>query len=119
MKATEGGLLNFNNLNAFAAIFKLSPRVNSRLRAFSRHSRRSFGRRASGVLTWTHAEDLVKVSADAHLLVELRGLGQVGAGFEVRHGEDVRSALAGSWKRTKKSCFYSFFTAPEHKTTIK
>lgn len=46
-------------------------------------------------LTWTHAEDLVKVGADAHLLVELRGLGQVGAGFEVRHGEDVGPSLAG------------------------
>lgn len=50
---------------------------------------------AGAALTWTHAEDLVKVGADAHLLVELRGLGQVGAGFEVRHGEDVGPSLAG------------------------
>lgn len=57
-----------------------------------------------GVLTWTHAEDLVKVSADAHLLVELGRLGQVGAGFKVRHGEDVGSTFAGSCEETE-TCF--------------
>lgn len=49
-----------------------------------------------GVLTRPHTEDLLKVPADAHLLVELGGLGQVGAGFEVGHGEDVCSAFTGS-----------------------
>lgn len=51
-----------------------------------------------GRLTWTHTEDLVKISTDAHLLVELGGLGQVGAGFEVGHCEDVCSTFTGSWK---------------------
>lgn len=55
-----------------------------------------------GGLTWAHAEDLVKVGADAHLLVELRGLSQVGAGFEVRHGEDVGPSLAGGCRWTTK-----------------
>lgn len=61
-----------------------------------------------GHLTWTHTEDLVEVSADAHLLVELRGLGQVGAGFEVRHGEDVGSSLTGSckWRSTRKGFYF-------------
>lgn len=58
-----------------------------------------------GGLTWAHAEDLVKVSADAHLLVELRGLSQVGAGFKVRHGEDVGPSLAGGCRWTIKE-FY-------------
>lgn len=49
-------------------------------------------------LTWAHTEDLVKVGTDAHLLVELRRLGQVGAGFEVGHCEDVRSSFTSSWK---------------------
>lgn len=53
-----------------------------------------------GGLTWTYAEHLVEVSADAHLLVELRGLGQVGAGLEVRHGEDVGPSLAGGCRWT-------------------
>lgn len=47
------------------------------------------------LLTWTHTEDLVKVSTDAHLLVQLWGLGQVGAGLEVGHGEDVGSTFTG------------------------
>ena len=42
-------------------------------------------------LTRTHAEHLVEICADAHLLVELGGLGQVGAGFEV---EDTVKTLA-------------------------
>ncbi len=49
--------------------------------------------------TWSDTEDFVKVSTDAHLLVELRGLGQVRAGFKVGDGEDVRSTLAGSWDK--------------------
>lgn len=53
-----------------------------------------------GVLTWTHTEDLVKVSADAHLFVELGRLGQISAGFEVRHSEDVRSTFTGGYKWT-------------------
>lgn len=49
-----------------------------------------------GILTWSHAEDLVKVSTDAHLLVELGRLGQVGAGFKVRHRKDICSTFTGS-----------------------
>ena len=45
--------------------------------------------------TWAHAEHLVEVSADAHLLVELGGLGQIGAGLEVGHREHVGATLAG------------------------
>lgn len=60
------------------------------------------GARGAG-LTWTHTEDLVEVGADAHLLVELGGLGQVGAGFKVRHGEDVCTPLTGSWKTEEDS----------------
>lgn len=56
-----------------------------------------------GGLTWTHTEDLLKVSTDAHLLVELGGLGQVGAGFKVRHCEDIGSPLTGSYKVEKDS----------------
>lgn len=56
-------------------------------------------------LTWAHAEDLVKVGTDAHLLVELRGLGQVGAGFEVRHGEDVGPSLAGGCRWARKALY--------------
>lgn len=61
-----------------------------------------------GGLTWAHAEDLVEVGADAHLLVELRRLGQVGAGFKVRHGEDVGPSLAGScrWTSLKNNTVY-------------
>lgn len=58
-----------------------------------------------GDLTWAHAEDLVKVGADAHLLVELRGLSQVGAGFKVRHGEDVGPSLAGGCRWTTSVLF--------------
>lgn len=54
----------------------------------------------AGGLTWAHAEDLVKVGTDAHLLVKLRGLGQVGAGLKVRHGEDVGPSLAGGCGQT-------------------
>lgn len=118
VKATEGGLLKFNNLNAFAAIFKLSSELIV-VYAVSRHSCCSFRRspwvngecvsgQSGGILTWTHTEDLVKVSADAHLLVELGGLCQVGAGFEVRHSEDICSTFAGSWKWTKKTFFFRF-----------
>ena len=56
-------------------------------------------------LTWPHTEDLVEVGTDAHLLVELGGLGQVGTGLEVRHGEDVGSTFTGSWERTKGTTF--------------
>lgn len=54
------------------------------------------------ILTWSHTEDFVKVSTDAHLLVELRRLSQVGAGFKVRHREDICSTFTGSckWKKT-------------------
>lgn len=52
-------------------------------------------------LTWTHTEDLLKVSTDAHLLVQLGRLGQIGTGFKVRHREDICSTFAGSWKGTK------------------
>lgn len=49
-----------------------------------------------GELTWPHTENFLKVGADAHLLVQLRGLGQIGTGLEVRHGEDICSTFAGS-----------------------
>lgn len=54
-----------------------------------------------GELTWSHTENFLKVSADAHLLVQLRRLGQVGAGFEVRHGEDICPTFTGSWQKTQ------------------
>lgn len=54
-----------------------------------------------GGLTRSHTEHFLKVGADAHLLVQLRRLGQVGAGFEVRHGEDICATFTGSWKRTQ------------------
>ena len=43
-----------------------------------------------------HGEDLAEVGGDGHLLVQLRGLGQIGGPFEVRHLEDVGAALAGA-----------------------
>lgn len=46
--------------------------------------------------TWSDTEDFVKVSTNAHLLVELRGLGQVRTGFEVGDGEDICATLTGS-----------------------
>lgn len=98
VKATEGDLLN--NLNAFGATLKPS----SELIGSTQRSSRSFPLRAwecvggqmGSSLTWAHTEDLLKVCANTHLLVELGRLGQVGAGFEVRHREDVRSAFTGS-----------------------
>lgn len=55
--------------------------------------------RWGSILTWTHTEDLLKISTDTHLLVKLRRLGQVGTGFKVRHSEDICSTFTGSWKR--------------------
>ncbi len=52
--------------------------------------------------TWSDTEDFVKVSTDAHLLVELRGLGQVCTGFKVGDGEDICSTLAGSCEKHKR-----------------
>lgn len=46
--------------------------------------------------TWSDTEDFVKVSTNAHLLVELRGLGQVRTGFEVGDSEDICATLTGS-----------------------
>lgn len=60
-------------------------------------------RQMRGQFTWTHTEDLLKVSADAHLLVQLGRLSQVGAGFKVRHREDIGSTFTGGWKRKKTS----------------
>lgn len=54
--------------------------------------------------TWAYTEDLVKVSTDAHLLVELGGLGQVGAGLEVGHSKHVGPALTGRWKGHTHTC---------------
>lgn len=103
--ATEGGL--FNSINGFGSIRRLlsqlmgSHSLHSAAACFSGAQVRQAKGQMVGGLTWTHTEDLVKVSADAHLLVELWGLGQVGAGFKVRHGEDVGPSLAGSCKWTR------------------
>lgn len=102
-----GCLLNFNNLKHIWSHFKRVISVN---RVYRFHytpavhfpilpvrtlpAHKVSDRRH--LLTWSDTEDLVKVSTDAHLLVELRGLGQVGTGFEIGNREDVRSTFAGS-----------------------
>ena len=51
------------------------------------------GRRGAEV-TRGNLKDAVKVGDNGHLLVELRGLGEVGVALEVVHLEHVRPALA-------------------------
>lgn len=107
VKATEGGLLKFNSLNAFGAILKLSSQLigstafmtlSLLVSPFAASEWKCVRGQGGGIHTWTHTEDLVKVSTDAHLLVELGRLGQVGAGFKVRHREDICSTFTGRWK---------------------
>lgn len=98
MERRKAALLNFNRLlmGGGVCIFHRPLAAHSTVWSLS-----TFQGEGAG-LTWAHTEDLVEVGADAHLLVELGGLGQVGAGLEVRHGEDVCPPLAGSWKTADK-----------------
>lgn len=86
--AAEGGL--FNGTNGFGSIRRPLSRLMASHSLHGAAACFSGGpgeaeqkRQTVGSLTWAHAEDLVKVGTDAHLLVELRGLGQIGAGFKV------------------------------------